>query len=339
MTGIMNEASCELKQDERVGRVAKATHGHYTLFAEQRILEGRLSGGLYHMAQGPRELPAVGDWVVFVPYDNGEKGLIQRVLTRRTLLSRKRAGETHGEQIIAANIDKVFIVTALTNEFNINRIERYVLQVYESGAVPAIICTKQDLCEDIDLRLEELRLAAPGVLVYAVSNLTGEGIQELKNELKKEETISLIGSSGVGKSTLINRLMGEEKQITQEVRFDDDRGRHTTTHRELFTLPNGTTVIDTPGMRELQLWGNEDTVGKTFSDIEQLSSQCKFRDCKHHSEPGCAVKHAIEIGELDEGRLKNYEKLKRELHRLALKEQYSTHRINRMLHGPKAHKK
>nr|WP_256438031.1 ribosome small subunit-dependent GTPase A [Pontibacillus sp. ALD_SL1] len=236
-------------------------------------------------------------------------------------------------------MDKVFIVTALTNEFNINRMERYVLQVYESGAVPAIICTKQDLCEDVGRRLEELTLAAPGVPVYAVSNLTGEGIQELKSELKKDETISLIGSSGVGKSTLINSLMGEDIQLTQEVRFGDDRGRHTTTHRELFSLPNGTTVIDTPGMRELQLWGKEDTVGKTFSDIEELSSQCKFRDCKHHSEPGCAVKQAIESGELEEGRLKNYEKLKRELHRLALKEQYSAHRVNRMLRGPKSYKR
>ncbi|MCD5323451.1 MULTISPECIES: ribosome small subunit-dependent GTPase A [Pontibacillus] len=337
----MNGFNEEFKvaEGEKVGRIAKATHGHYTVFTENQTLEGRLAGSLYHIAEDPRELPAVGDWIVFIPYDNNEKALIQRVLTRRTLLSRKRAGETHGEQIIAANIDKVFIVTALTNEFNLKRIERYVLQVYESGALPVIICTKPDLCEEVNERLQKLELTAPGAPVYAVNNLTGEGIEEMKQELLPDETISFIGSSGVGKSTLLNRLMGEEIQLTQQVRVDDNRGRHTTTHRELFSLPNGTTVIDTPGMRELQLWGNEEAVDATFSDIEQLSLQCKFRDCKHRSEPGCAVKQAIEAGELDHERLKNYEKLKRELHRLALKEQYSTHRVNRMLHSPKAHKR
>ncbi|KHE72803.1 ribosome small subunit-dependent GTPase A, partial [Halobacillus sp. BBL2006] len=205
-------------------------------------------------------------------------------------------------------------------------------------AKPVVVCTKRDLCDDWEEMISQVHLIAPGVPVYAIDNLSGEGVDLLLVEANPGDTISLIGSSGVGKSTLINRMVNHEVQKTSEVRESDDRGRHTTTHRELFLLPNGAYIIDTPGMRELQLWGEEHGVEATFSDIEEISVQCKFRDCKHESEPGCAVRSAIETGELEEDRLKSYNKLKRELRRLDLKDRHGQHLANRMLHGPNKNK-
>ncbi|MBH0228918.1 ribosome small subunit-dependent GTPase A [Halobacillus yeomjeoni] len=323
----------QVEKDESVGRVTTFTHGIYTISTESNTLTGELSGKFHYNCHQVSDYPAVGDWVVFQPFENDTKALIHRVLNRQTLLSRKKAGTSNDEQVIAANIDKVFIVTALTKEFNERRLERYVQQVYESGAIPVIVCTKRDLCENVEEKLASVQRAAPGVPFHAIDNMSGGGVEELSKELISGETISLIGSSGVGKSTLINRLMNKSVQSTQEVRSSDDRGRHTTTHRELFQLLNGTYIIDTPGMRELQLWGDEMMVDTTFSDIDELATNCKFRNCKHEKEPGCAVRIAIESGELEEERLKSYNKLKRELFRLDLKDRYGTHKTNRMLHG------
>ncbi|MYL70709.1 ribosome small subunit-dependent GTPase A [Halobacillus litoralis] len=327
----------QMIEGEQIGRITRLTHGLYTVVDDEQERHGEVSGRFHHTVQLDKDYPAVGDWVVFEPYDDGARAKIHRVLNRRTTLSRKKAGESHQEQIIAANVDTVFIVTALTQEFNVRRIERYVQQIYESGASPVVVLTKRDLCATVPDHITEVESVAPGVPVYAVDSLTGEGMDELGTEIRVGETISLVGSSGVGKSTLINHLLGMEKQVTQGVREEDQRGRHTTTHRELFELPNGTYIIDTPGMRELQLWGgDEEGVDQTFSDIDRLSTSCKFRDCKHEQEPGCAVKQAIETGELEAARLKSYNKLKRELKRLELKDRYGTHRTNRMLHGPNA---
>ncbi len=325
----------QVKEDALIGRITRASQEIYTVRTETNSYTGTVSGKFRYEAEQTYLWPAIGDWVVYEPYDQN-KARIHHVLNRRTVLSRKAAGTGNDEQIIAANVDVVFIVTSLIKEFNVQRIERYVMQVYESGARPVIVCTKQDLCEYVMGKLAQVERHAPGVPVYTVNNLDGSGVDELKQELITGETISLIGSSGVGKSTLLNRLMGEVVQQTNQVREEDGRGRHTTTHRELFSLPNGTVVIDTPGMRELQLWGETANVDATFTDIENLSQQCKFRDCSHDKEPGCAVTKAIDDGELASDRLKNYNKLLREVERLNLKEKYGTHRTNRILHGPKS---
>ncbi|MFC0522843.1 ribosome small subunit-dependent GTPase A [Pontibacillus salicampi] len=336
MTG-MEFFKSQITCGERLGRITSLNHTLYTIVSESSTYKGRLSGKLYYNLHASSVLPAIGDWVVFEA-SNKETALIQRVLQRKTELSRKKAGTAKEEQIIAANVDVVFIVTALTNEFNSRRLERYVYQVYESGARPVIVCTKRDLCDALTDKILEASSVAPGVPVYDIDGLTGEGIELLEKELIPGETVSLIGSSGVGKSTLINQLLMEEKQVTQAVREEDDRGRHTTTHRELFSLPGGAYVIDTPGMREVQLWGDEKNVDAAFSDIGALSLACKFRDCQHNQEPGCAVKQAIQEGQLEITRLKSYKKLKRELERLDLKARHGTHKANRMLHGPKANR-
>ncbi|UOR13039.1 ribosome small subunit-dependent GTPase A [Halobacillus amylolyticus] len=320
-----------------IGRITRAAQDIYTVRTETDSYTSTVSGKFRHDAEVSHIWPAIGDWVVYEPYDQ-DKARIHKVLNRRTVLSRKAAGTGNDEQIIAANVDAVFIVTSLVKEFNVQRIERYVMQVYESGARPAIVCTKQDLCDDVVSKLAQIERHAPGIPVYTVNSLDGSGIDKLEQELIAGETISLIGSSGVGKSTLINRLLGETVQQTEQIREEDGRGRHTTTHRELFSLPNGTVIIDTPGMRELQLWGESTNVDAAFSDIEQLSLQCKFRDCSHDKEPGCAVMKAIEADELTPDRLKNYNKMIREVERLNLKDKYGTHRTNRILHGPNAKK-
>lgn len=325
--------NCQVKENERVGRISLCAHGIYSVETSEGTQEGRLPGRFHHRTVESKNYPAIGDWVI---YKNENEGavMIEKVLKRKTLLSRKKAGTRMDEQVMVANVEVVLIVTALTKEFNVRRIERYVQQVYESGARPVVVCTKKDLCDQVDQRLFEAESVAPGVPIYTVNTLEDEGIPELAREWCAGETIVLVGSSGVGKSTLINRLLDRRAQQTKEARFQDDRGRHTTTHRELFELPDGAYMVDTPGMREMQLWGDESTIDQTFQDIDRLKQGCKFRDCKHETEPGCEVQRAIEDGELAEERLLSYRKLKRELKRLDLKERYGTHRTNRILHGP-----
>ncbi|MBM7553005.1 ribosome small subunit-dependent GTPase A [Thalassobacillus pellis] len=333
--GLQDFFANQTAVDEIYGRVIKAGSGHYLIQTPEKLYDGQVSGKFHFHSADPRDYPCVGDWVIFTPLTGEDKAVINRILDRKTILMRHAAGDNTKEQLMAANVDVVFLVNALDKDFNLRRMERYLMQVYESGAKPVFILTKADLAEEVQDKVKLVEAIAPGVAVYAIDSLSGSGVDEIKKELIEGQTISLIGSSGAGKSTLINLLTGRELQKTQEVRASDQKGKHTTTHREMFLLPEGPAIIDTPGMRELQLWGDSDTVDMAFSDIDALSENCKFRDCKHGSEPGCAVNEAIEKGVLTSERLKNYRKMLREVERLDLKEKYGAHKTNRMLYGPK----
>jgi len=252
-------------------------------------------------------LPTVGDWVALrPPASTGAAALVHAILPRRTAFIRKMAGGRHKEQVVAANVDYVLVMTSLNREFNVRRLERYLTLARESGAAPVVVLSKIDLAPH---RLEEYRAAAaavaPGIPLHAISASMGEGVEALEVYSGAGKTIALLGSSGVGKSTLINRLAGKETLTTQPVR-SDDRGRHTTTHRELVILPNGGVVIDTPGMRELQLWESAEGLTEAFSEIEELAAQCRFGNCRHQTEPGCAVLQAVEDGKVDAARLDSY---------------------------------
>ena len=255
--------------------------------------------------------PATGDWVVVRLSDAGDAASVRSILPRQSAFIRRAAGEKAVPQVVAANVDRVFIVTALPDDVNERRLERYLAVAWESGALPTVILTKTDLVESIDDCMARVRATAPGVDVIAVSAVTEMGMESLEAHLVPGSTIALLGSSGVGKSTLLNHLAGRALMLTAEVR-DDGRGRHTTTHRELVRLPNGVMVIDTPGMRELQLWSAESGLDQAFEDITTLSDGCRFVDCAHDGEPECAVAAAIETGSLDAARLASWRKLSRE---------------------------
>ncbi len=303
-----------------VGRVGLEHKRLYRIFTENGELLGEVSGKFRFNANGREDYPSVGDWVVISARPEEGKATIHAVLPRFSKFSRKLAGETTEEQIVAANVDTVFLVNALNNDFNLRRIERYLVMAWESGATPVIVLSKADLCDDVEEKLAEVESVAFGVPTYVVSAQTGEGLEPLLEYLTVGKTVALLGSSGAGKSTLTNFFIGQEKQLVQEVRTGDDRGKHTTTHRELMVLPNGGLIIDTPGMRELQLWEADDATEQVFHDIHELEDQCRFRDCTHGTEPGCAVKEAIEDGTLTQGRFDSYRKLQKELAYIARKE-------------------
>jgi ribosome biogenesis GTPase len=251
------------------------------------------------------DLPAVGDFV------RVRDTLIEEVMPRRTVFLRKAVGGAVEAQVIAANIDTVFVVSGLDGNFNLRRLERYYATARASGAQCAILLNKADLCEDPDARVRQVRAIAPGADVVTISALHGDGIQGLGTYLVPGETVAFVGSSGAGKSTLMNRLLGWNRQVTKPV-LEDSRGRHTTTHRELLETPSGAFLIDTPGLRELQPWVGEDDVDGAFPDIEELAEQCRYRDCAHTGEEGCAVEVALEGGSLDFGRFSNYRKMRKE---------------------------
>ncbi|MDF2927660.1 MAG: rsgA [Paenibacillaceae bacterium] len=302
------------------GRVVLEHKHIYRIITAYGEVLGEVSGKLRFQAAGREDYPAVGDWVAISVREAEGRGTIHGLLPRFSKFSRKTAGAVTEEQIVAVNVDTVFLVQALNQDFNIRRLERYLILAWESGAAPVIVLSKADMCLDTEDKLAQVYAAAAGVPVHAVSALEGSGIGQLAPYIQSGKTAALLGSSGVGKSTLINRLMGSEVQDTGEIRSDDGRGRHTTTHRELLLLPQGGLLVDTPGMRELQLWEADEGLSAGFTDVESLAGQCRFHDCNHHNEPGCAVQEALRSGALDEERYQSYLKLRRELAYLARKE-------------------
>jgi len=298
----------------------------YRVVTEDGELLAMVAGRMRHRAGGRVDYPAVGDWVAIRPDPDSDRATIHGVLERKSRFVRKVAGSVVAEQVVAANVDVVLLVTALDADFNPRRLERYLVLAHESGARPAIVLSKTDLAEDPDEYVREARsVAGPDVTVHTVSAPRDEGYESLRAYLEPGKTVALLGSSGVGKSTIVNRLAGEELQRTQEVRTTDGRGRHTTTHRQLILLSAGGLLMDTPGMRELQLWDVDEGVEETFSDVDELADHCRFPDCEHIQEPGCAVLAAIEEGRLAAERLESYHKLRRELRALAARQD----RLNR----------
>ncbi len=322
------EDDLTIDSNHEVGRIATHSNGIYKILSVKGEFQSELAGKFYYHTEVARDFPCVGDWVIFEPLYPEAKGIIHRVLERKSLLSRHVAGVKQEEQLMAANLDIVFLVNGL-NEFNLRRMERYLIQVYESGAMPVFILTKRDLCEDVDEKIKGVEEIAWGVPII-VMDTRSDSLEPILEFLVEGKTGALIGSSGVGKSTLINRLLGNDVQKTQGIREEDAKGRHTTTHRELFLLPAGGVIIDTPGMRELQLWSGEESASETFQDIVALSQQCRFRDCRHHREPGCAIKEAIENKQLSLERYNSYQKLQREMKFLDLKDKYGTHQATRI---------
>ncbi len=298
----------EYAVDHEPGRISTISKRGCEVHMKEGVVRARFSGRLRQ--DGLR--PAVGDWVAIYRDDSGTRTL-QAILPRRSKISRKDPSRATGEQVMATNIDTVFIVTSLNQDLNLRRLERYLAVARQSGAVPVVVLNKSDLCADVEAKIGDVKSIASNLPVFAISAAEKTGLEKLSPYLKDGRTAVLLGSSGVGKSTIINALEGRERQKIGEIREDDGRGRHTTTARELLVLETGGIIIDNPGMREIQLWDAGDGLDDAFQDIIELGKECKFRDCRHETEPGCAVKRAIEEGSLSEVRLESYRKLQREL--------------------------
>lgn len=300
-------------KDYIVGKIFIEQRHLYGIYTEFGEYEGEISGKMRYEAGDTGDFPVVGDWVVLTPIHQEKKAIIHAVLPRKSKFSRKAAGVQTNEQVLASNFDTVFIVTSLNGDLSLRRLERYLTMAYESNANPVIVLSKADLCIDIEEKLYQVEAVAIGTPIHVISTVDGRGIDDIKKYIKNGMTAVVLGSSGVGKSTLINYIAGEELLSTGSIREYDDTGRHTTTHRQLVKLPTGGFIIDTPGLREFQLWDGTDGIQETFKDIQEIAKGCKFRDCRHDKEIGCAVKAAIEEGILDAKRLESYNKLQREL--------------------------
>lgn len=316
-----------------IGRISSQSKDLYHVVCEQGEILAEVSGKFRYDTVRISEFPAVGDFVMLDRLDNRSgNAVIHHVLTRKSVFERKAAGSGNEVQVVASNIDYVFLCMSLNQDFNLRRLERYLSIAWSSGASPVVVLTKSDLCEDLLMRFAEISRIAPGVDVIVTSSRFEDGWKPVMEYLKPGITIAFIGSSGVGKSTLINRLIGSEHLATAEIRSDDDKGRHTTTKRELILLPSGGIVIDTPGMRELGIESAD--FAKAFADIDELAAECKFRDCTHDKEPGCAVRNAIQQGMITEDRLNSYQKLKKEARYDGLNSrQIEEEKINAMFGG------
>ena len=294
---------------------ARISHEHthiYRVLSEQGEQLARIAGRLRHHATGRADFPAVGDWVAIDRPATGGDARIRSVLPRSSHFSRRAAGDATEEQVVAANIDVVFLVSGLDGDFNPRRIERYLLTAWDSGASPVIVLNKADLVDAVDPYVNEIESLAQGVPILAVSVRRPDTMTVLRDRLGTGRTAALLGSSGVGKSSIVNALVGEAFLPTREVRASDSRGRHTSSSRQLVLLPAGGILIDTPGMRELQLWDTSESMSGAFGDIDSIAERCRFRDCRHAGEPGCAVADAVAGGELSAERLASYHKLQQE---------------------------
>ena len=305
------EQEAALYKELHLARVSVQHKDIYLVITANGEVRAEISGKLQFLGRDSLDYPAVGDWVMVDRIDNvSGNAIIHHRLPRKSALLRKCAGTAHDSQIIAANIDVVFICMSLNNDFNLRRLERYLSIAWDSAAKPVVVLTKTDLCENLSAKLTEVYTAAIGVDVLETTSMHEDGYAAVSKYLSHGTTVAFIGSSGVGKSTLINRIIGNESLATRDIRADD-KGRHTTTHRQLLLIPSGGIVIDTPGMRELQL--ESAALSTSFSDIEELAKHCRFSDCAHLSEPGCAVNEAVRDGKLSPERLHNYVKLQNEL--------------------------
>lgn len=294
-------------------RVIVQQRGRYTVVTDAGELSATLAGKLAHDAEDGA-YPVTGDWIAVEARPAEGAATIHHVLTRSSTFVRRASGPGAARaQVVAANVDVALLAASMNADLNPRRIERYLATAWESGAEPVVVLTKADMCSDSESRIAEIEAVAIGVPVLPVSAVTGDGLDALAGYLRAGRTAVLLGSSGVGKSTLVNALAGRAQMATQAIREDDARGRHTTTHRELVLLPSGALILDTPGMRELGLWDAGDGMSATFADIEALAAQCRFHDCSHDTEPGCAIVAALDSGALDAGRWRAYGKLQREL--------------------------
>ena len=321
---FFNESFMKVDNSEfKCGRIAVENRTNYILFTEYGEVLGEVSGKFLFEAEKQSELPKVGDWVVVSLFNKNELAVIHDILPRKTRISRKSADRKIDEQVIATNIDMVFIVQALDDNFNINRLERYLAVVYQGGAIPVVVLNKTDLCNDVEEKINLVKERTGIEELITVSALNKEGLDEIKNFILPGSTIAFIGSSGVGKSTLINALLGYDRFTTKEVREQDSRGRHTTTRREMVILPSGGILIDTPGMRELGLWNADEGLSQTFSEFSEFAEQCKYADCTHVHEAGCAVLDALSRDEISKERYENYIKLLKEMKYLESKQNIS----------------
>lgn len=312
--GLINQYAAlaqEHKNDYAVGRILSQEKGLYRMISENGEQLAEVSGKFRYNAKNVSDFPAVGDFVLTDCSDTQGRAIIHGILPRKSVFIRKAAGTGHSEQVVAANIDTVFICMSLNNDFNIRRLERYISVAWDSGATPVIVLTKSDLCDNLPQHISAVEEIAVGIDIVVTSGFEENGYAKLLPYIRDGKTVALIGSSGVGKSTLINRLLGEERLQTNGLR-NDDKGKHTTTRRELFLLEQGGMVIDTPGMRELGLWDIDEGLDRSFSDIEELAAMCRFSNCSHTSEPGCAIIEAISNRELSQERWLSYQKLKTE---------------------------
>ena len=310
MTAFMEEGKLKTCVPARV--VLEHKHSYRVLAAEGEWL-ATMAGHFAYTSHSRGDFPAVGDWVLVEKMAGEEKAIIHKLFARKSLFSRKAAGKEMIEQIVASNVDIVLLVMSLNADFNIRRLERYLVATWDSGAKPVIVLTKVDLCSDVESYVREIETIAFDVDVFMTSALSGEGLADIRVLFAEGITVALLGSSGAGKSTLTNALVDDELMKVLDIREDDAKGRHITTHRELVVLPSGGCLIDTPGMRELQLWDQGDSLSISFKDIEELASVCHYRDCSHRNETKCAVQQAIRDGELEELRLQSYFKLQKEL--------------------------